>query len=271
MLPESWTLVRVESEFLIGCCAYGVYSLPPREISARWMSWLAAGGCVLLALSDRPKLLDGLFIPLFFLLIVGLSSDPRTLLAKQLARTGVVHLGKISYSIYLVHALVIVILRQLLPNLGAFGGDHPWIVGVIYFAWWFWRATWFIQYRGAGAYLSTTRVGRYLVSRCLERPLAREFLHGERAVPRRRRVREDQRARATQPMDTLNTTHRSVTYAIERKNPTTTLPARLSCNIAQKQGKRQSIFVLRVLQASCVRCRAHATQADTFARIEAGR
>jgi peptidoglycan/LPS O-acetylase OafA/YrhL len=133
MLPESFTLVRVETEFLVGCCAYGIYCRLPLGSRATWLSWAGTSGCVALACSGRHGLLDGLFIPLFFLLILGLSYA-RGRLALMLALPGFVHLGKISYSIYLIHAMIIVILRQALPVLGGFGSKHPLVIGVIYFA-----------------------------------------------------------------------------------------------------------------------------------------
>jgi peptidoglycan/LPS O-acetylase OafA/YrhL len=84
MLPESFTLVRVETEFLVGCCAYGIYCRLPPGSRATWLSWAGTSGCVALACSGRHGLLDGLFIPLFFLLILGLSYA-RGPLARMLA------------------------------------------------------------------------------------------------------------------------------------------------------------------------------------------
>lgn len=131
MLPESFTLVRVESEFLLGCCAYWIYRCAKRESKASWLSWAGALGSIVLACSGRHGLIDGLFIPLFFLLILGLSVAPSPL-SRMLASPALVHLGKISYSIYLIHALLIVLLRQT-PILGAIGNAHPLLSAAIYF------------------------------------------------------------------------------------------------------------------------------------------
>ena len=131
MLPESFTLVRVESEFLLGCCAYWIYRCGRRESKATWLSWAGALGSIVLACSGRHGLIDGLFIPLFFLLILGLSVGPNHL-SRVLASPALVHLGKISYSIYLIHALLIVLLRQT-AVLGAIGNAHPWVSAAVYF------------------------------------------------------------------------------------------------------------------------------------------
>ena len=131
MLPEAFTLVRVESEFLLGCCAYLLYCRTTQGSRATWFSWTGALGCILLACTGWHGLLDGLFIPLFFLLIFGLSVAPSPL-SRVLALAPLVHLGKISYSIYLIHAWLIVLLRQA-PVLGAIGTAHPWLIGALYF------------------------------------------------------------------------------------------------------------------------------------------
>jgi peptidoglycan/LPS O-acetylase OafA/YrhL len=131
MLPESFTLVRVESEFLIGCCVYGVYVQKPPGMGAAWIVWTGAIGCVLLACIGQHGLTDGLFIPLFALLVLGLSRRSG-ILASILAHPWSVHLGKISYSIYLIHGLVILTLRQVPALVGVFGDAHPMLIATIY-------------------------------------------------------------------------------------------------------------------------------------------
>jgi peptidoglycan/LPS O-acetylase OafA/YrhL len=131
MLPEAFTLVRVESEFLLGCCAYVLYCRTTQGSRATWFSWTGALGCILLACTGLHGLLDGLYIPSFFLLIFGLSVAP-SYLSRILALPALVHLGKISYSIYLIHAWLIVLLRQA-PVLGTTGTAHPWLIGALYF------------------------------------------------------------------------------------------------------------------------------------------
>jgi peptidoglycan/LPS O-acetylase OafA/YrhL len=131
MLPESFTLVRVESEFLIGCCIYGIYVRTKPGAAASWIPWTAAAGCLLLACIGKHGLADGLYIPLFALLVFGLSRGSG-ILAGILALSWSVHLGKISYSIYLIHGLVILLLRQLPPLAGGFGTAHPLSLATIY-------------------------------------------------------------------------------------------------------------------------------------------
>lgn len=130
MLPESFTLLRVESEFLLGCCAYWIYRRPKQESKAAWFSWAGVLGAIALACSGRHGLIDGLFIPLFFLIILGLGMAPSHL-SRMLASPALVHLGKISYSIYLIHALLIALLRQT-PILGVIS-SHPWLSAAVYF------------------------------------------------------------------------------------------------------------------------------------------
>jgi peptidoglycan/LPS O-acetylase OafA/YrhL len=129
MLPESFTLVRVVSEFLIGCCAYGIYARMPAGTAASWISWTGTLGCVVLACWGRHGLADGLFILTFFLIVLGLSKAPNPV-GRLLGLPPFVHLGKISYSIYLVHALIIVTLRNLKPIVDL----PPLVIGTIYFA-----------------------------------------------------------------------------------------------------------------------------------------
>jgi peptidoglycan/LPS O-acetylase OafA/YrhL len=106
MLPDWGMLIRVESEFLIGCCTYGIY----RMGAARSYFWIVGAlGVSALACSGLHGLVDGLYIPLFAAIVLGLAVSRRNVLSSVVA----VWLGKVSYSLYLVHAAVIVVLKQL--------------------------------------------------------------------------------------------------------------------------------------------------------------
>jgi peptidoglycan/LPS O-acetylase OafA/YrhL len=132
MLPESFTLVRVVSEFLIGCCAYGIFMRRRPGWRVAWIPWTGTVGSLALACSGHHGLLDGVFIFLFGLVVLGLGVTTSGILAKSLACAAAVHLGKISYSIYLMHGMVIVILREVPGLLTGLGGGHPLLLWAIY-------------------------------------------------------------------------------------------------------------------------------------------
>jgi len=113
MLPESFSLIRVVSEFAVGCCAYGVFSRIREGARYAWVAPVALLSSLVLAALPHHRLLDALYILLFAVLIVGLT-DPRTYPSRILATPVFTYLGRISYSLYLTHGLVIVFFRQLL-------------------------------------------------------------------------------------------------------------------------------------------------------------
>jgi peptidoglycan/LPS O-acetylase OafA/YrhL len=132
MLPQSFTLVRVVSEFFIGCCAYGVFRRRRSTWRVAWIPWTGILGSLALACSGRHGLVDGLFILLFGLVVLGLGVTTAGILVRSLACAPAVHLGKISYSIYLVHGMVIVVLREVPGLLTGWGGAHPLLLWPIY-------------------------------------------------------------------------------------------------------------------------------------------
>jgi peptidoglycan/LPS O-acetylase OafA/YrhL len=121
MLPFWGVLVRVTSEFCLGCLAYRFYtpSLKPRvgEIVAE----LSMATILIASLASLPATFNVLTIAAFVTLVVGLSRA-RGLLGSALQSRVAVYLGRISYSAYIVHALVLAVyaraLRALPPNLG---------------------------------------------------------------------------------------------------------------------------------------------------------
>lgn len=114
MLPEQWTLVRVESEFLLGCCAFGVARYSPAN---RLYDLLCAGAgltVIGVAAIGAPGLQVATMIVAFAALILGLAKSKRvgSLLGGRL----LVYLGEISYSLYLIHGLVLLLLRTALSH-----------------------------------------------------------------------------------------------------------------------------------------------------------
>jgi peptidoglycan/LPS O-acetylase OafA/YrhL len=132
MLPESWTTLRVVSEFVVGCCAYGIFLSIRRRPISRLLPWGGAIICLALAATPHPHIFDGVFILSFAALICGLASSP-TALSEMLGTRLSIYLGKISYSVYLIHALIIVGLHKLLQLAGMAGRPY-WFVAIgIYF------------------------------------------------------------------------------------------------------------------------------------------
>jgi peptidoglycan/LPS O-acetylase OafA/YrhL len=163
MLPESFTLLRVESEFLVGCCAYGISRRLPARFPVAWMPWAGVGGCAVLACTGEHGLGDGLYIPVFGLVVLGLATATGGVLARILASGASVYLGKISYSIYLMHGLIITILRKVPGILQGFGPKHPAFVWAIYLA--------SVVLAGAALYKCVEEPARrYLRRRWLSRP-----------------------------------------------------------------------------------------------------
>jgi len=110
MLPESWTLVRVQSEFLLGCCVYGVAR---SCVAGRGYDALCAGALiaiVCLTALQAPGMAVAAVIASFAALVLGLARSVwigQWLLGSRL----LVYLGEISYSLYLSHGLVINLLK----------------------------------------------------------------------------------------------------------------------------------------------------------------
>jgi peptidoglycan/LPS O-acetylase OafA/YrhL len=120
MLPESFTLVRVVSEFAMGICTYRIFSALRGRASLAWLA--PASICVALMLAALPHhpMLDAVFILSFACTVLGLAfgaAGPTGILAGPM----LTYLGRISYSLYLIHALVIVIFRQVMSPFGELG------------------------------------------------------------------------------------------------------------------------------------------------------
>jgi peptidoglycan/LPS O-acetylase OafA/YrhL len=121
MLPENWTLVRVQSEFLLGCCVFGVARFC---VAGRAYDALCAGALIAIVWLTEiraPGLTVAALIVCFAALVLGLVKSTwigQWLLGSRL----LVYLGEISYSLYLAHGLVINLLkpgfRYMVESLG---------------------------------------------------------------------------------------------------------------------------------------------------------
>jgi len=121
MLGEGLTLVRVSSEFFIGCCLLGIYR---KSTPSRAYDWPALGGAaavIVLGLLSPPPFWDFLFIVLFAITILGLSlaTGPA---AVVFGHPVLIYLGRVSYSLYLMHAIVLIVVHQVARHLFPAGG-----------------------------------------------------------------------------------------------------------------------------------------------------
>ena len=113
----SWSvnLLRIASEFSIGCLLYNLYQ-QKQETDFWWLSVAATIALVIMVALGIPNRWDVLFIAAFALLIIGLAKDTGPV-ARVLSTRCLTYLGEISYSIYLCHGVIFMILNSTLPKI----------------------------------------------------------------------------------------------------------------------------------------------------------
>ena len=116
MLGENLTLTRVTSEFLIGCSLFNIYRNVPEHKVFDFIALCSSVVMILLSATRIPPFYDFLIIGTFALLILSLSRS-LTFAAKLFSISPLLYLGKISYSVYLTHATVLMIVNQILIRL----------------------------------------------------------------------------------------------------------------------------------------------------------
>jgi peptidoglycan/LPS O-acetylase OafA/YrhL len=121
MLPFSGVLVRVTTEFCLGCLAYRFFTEPLEARVAERVAELSLATIVLASVLALPATLNVLTIAAFVTMVVGLSRADG-LLGSALKSRIAVYLGKISYSAYIVHALVLAVYARALRLLPAHAG-----------------------------------------------------------------------------------------------------------------------------------------------------
>jgi len=131
----SLTLVRVGSGFLIGCAVYNIHRRLRAGPAFDALALAALAAIVILGAAGLPHFYDFGMIAAFAALILGLSlaSGPAATLFSSGSAT---YLGRISYSIYLVHTTVLMVVNQVLQRLlpadvGA--GTHLAVFAFAYF------------------------------------------------------------------------------------------------------------------------------------------
>jgi peptidoglycan/LPS O-acetylase OafA/YrhL len=121
MLPFSGVLVRVTTEFCLGCLAYRFYTRPLESRVAERVAELSLAAIVVVSLLALPATFNVLTIAAFVTLVVGLSQANGPLGSALKSRIAV-YLGRISYSAYIVHALVLAVYARALRLIPAKAG-----------------------------------------------------------------------------------------------------------------------------------------------------
>lgn len=112
MLPTSWTIVRVETAFTLGAAVYVLNRRIVWRLNAGALLIASIGAILVITMRGAPGLEIGALIICFAALIASLAKSPKIgdyVFGSRL----LLFLGKISYSIYLSHYLVLVVLRHL--------------------------------------------------------------------------------------------------------------------------------------------------------------
>lgn len=122
---SGWSFVRCILGFFTGVVAYYIYDRYQANIS-RWSgSGKAAFGLLAILAAfmffrDNPKLDGFLVLPVFFALMVVIAAEPSGVIPKILNCTPLRWLGRISYSIYMMHLMVLMFVSRCF----AFAQNH---------------------------------------------------------------------------------------------------------------------------------------------------
>ncbi len=117
MFDENLTVLRVLYEFVIGCLLFNISVGVRGRVTLDTMSTLSVLVIVISAIARIPSRFDWLFILAFSTLILGLSTTQRSSFASR----PMVYLGEISYSLYLVHSLVLSVIALVAKRVF----EHP--------------------------------------------------------------------------------------------------------------------------------------------------
>ncbi len=126
-LEWEWTLLRIASEFVIGCLLYDMF----RELGERHehpvYDWIAGGSLAAIAalsLWGLPSIYDFVLILLFASLVLSLALSNGAI-AQWFGGKALVYLGEISYSIYLIHTVILLVMGQALQRVWPDAGTVP--------------------------------------------------------------------------------------------------------------------------------------------------
>jgi peptidoglycan/LPS O-acetylase OafA/YrhL len=116
MPKAQWMLLRVTSEFIVGCCLFNICNNVPKKLCSDKVSFSIVGLIFLLCVLRLPAFFDGLFIILFSFLILNLSQS-KGIISRLLSSKIMLYLGHISYSIYLTHFTVLIVFNQIMKRI----------------------------------------------------------------------------------------------------------------------------------------------------------
>ncbi len=154
-LAWGWALLRITSEFVIGCLLFNVF----RHCRTQPLfDGLAAGaglGIIAVSFAGLPPAFDVVLIALFAVLVLALARAEGPT-AKLLGSGPMVYLGEISYSIYLAHALIILLMGQLAQRVWTPESVPTWAFGATLVA-----------------YLGASMVAGHLLHHFIEQPARR--------------------------------------------------------------------------------------------------
>jgi len=107
--PSNWALLRVSSEFFAGCCLYRLFArrqrCPLTPPVAGALALIVGFACSYFGLAIS------FAVPVFLFMIWSLAERPTGFLAGRTAQ----YLGRVSYSLYMTHAVVEIALNRVLP------------------------------------------------------------------------------------------------------------------------------------------------------------
>jgi peptidoglycan/LPS O-acetylase OafA/YrhL len=124
MLPWSWAIVRVETAFILGCAVFLINQRTHRQLTATALFIASTILILIIVARGAPGLEVGALILCFAVLVASLARSPQIgnfIFGSRL----LIFLGKISYSIYLSHYLVVVVLRHGSERFVS-GAPGPW-------------------------------------------------------------------------------------------------------------------------------------------------
>lgn len=112
MLPWGWAVVRVETAFILGCAIYLINQRAQGGIGTTALLTVSVISILLIVARGAPGLEIGVLILCFAVLVSSLARSPK-IGESIFGSRPLIFLGKISYSIYLSHYMVVVVLRHV--------------------------------------------------------------------------------------------------------------------------------------------------------------
>ena len=115
-LDWEFTLLRIASEFLIGALLFDLFRKLEPAGGFDVLAGVSLVGILGLSAAGIPPFYDFVLIVLFATLVLSLALSTGAV-ARALASRPLVYLGEISYSIYLIHTVILLVMGQLLQRI----------------------------------------------------------------------------------------------------------------------------------------------------------